>query len=366
MLQRSLKQYRVVFYESLRKKLLQDNIKFEIIYGQDNKMETFKQDNISLDWAIRINNIHLPFGIFWQHCWSYLKNADLVIIGQFNKALINYPLMVKRLFSKQKLAFWGHGTTRQKRPNSINNIFKKAIMKNVDWWFAYTPGVSDFIVSRGFPKDKVTVFQNTIDTKALIEAKGRTTQNELDRYKKRLDLGNGSIGIFCGSMYPEKRIKFLLDACQMIKEAIPNFEMIFLGGGEDARFVKESARDNNWIHYIGPCFGNDKIPYFMLADILLMPGLVGLAVLDSFALGVPIVTTDYPYHSPEVEYIQNGINGIITKNNLESFTEAVKDVLSEPDKMNRLKAGCRVSADYYTMENMVDNFTKGIKTCLSC
>jgi L-malate glycosyltransferase len=39
---------------------------------------------------------------------------------------------------------------------------------------------------------------------------------------------------------------------------------------------------------------------------MLMPGLVGLAVLDAFADGIPRVTTVIEYHSPEIEYLVPG------------------------------------------------------------
>jgi hypothetical protein len=42
------------------------------------------------------------------------------------------------------------------------------------------------------------------------------------------------------------------------------------------------------------------VPYFILSKLVLMPGLVGLAVLDASALEVPLVTTAVPYHTPEL------------------------------------------------------------------
>ena len=50
------------------------------------------------------------------------------------------------------------------------------------------------------------------------------------------------------------------------------------------------------------------------ANLMLIPGLVGLAVVDSFAAQCPVVTTDFRGHSPEFEYIEwdkwPGITGI--------------------------------------------------------
>lgn len=48
----------------------------------------------------------------------------------------------------------------------------------------------------------------------------------------------------------------------------------------------------------------------LLARVFLMPGLVGLAILDAGAAGLPLVTTDYPWHSPEIAYLDPGVNGL--------------------------------------------------------
>jgi glycosyltransferase involved in cell wall biosynthesis len=361
---RVLKHYRAPFYVLLKKYLAQDNIDLKVIHGKADNLEALSKDSGHLDWAIEIDNVKLPLGFYWQPCWRYLAKADLVIVEQASKFSINYFLMAKRLFSKQKVAFIGHGLTRIKPENSISNIFKVAILKNVDWWFAYTQSVAKLIISRGFPEKKVTVFQNSIDTKELIKAKQSLSQEKVDACRNSIGLGNGPVGIFCGGMYEQKRIRFLLDACKKIKEILPEFEMIFLGGGPDTSLVAKEARENKWIHHIGPCFGHDRIPYFLLADVFLMPGLVGLAILDSFVLETPIITTDYLYHSPEVDYIKDGVNGVIVSGEISSYVAAVGDILTNKNKLDKLKAGCRNSANKYNIQDMAERFTKGILDCL--
>ncbi|MDD2654812.1 MAG: glycosyltransferase family 4 protein [Candidatus Omnitrophica bacterium] len=349
----------------MKSRLEKDGILLKIIHGNEEGLEINKQDAGYLGWAIEIKNLHLPLGFLWQPCMRHLKHADLVIVEQASRYLLNYLLMFKRLFSSQKVAFLGHGLTLQKPKGSINNILKKLLIKNVDWWFAYTEDVAKFIIRRGFPAEKITAFQNTVDTRVLMEAKERIAKDSLDELKNKIGLGNGPIGIFCGGMYAEKRIEFLLEACQNIKRDFPGFEMIFLGGGPDSCLVKESSKKNNWIHYIGPCFAEEKVPYFMLADIFLMPGLVGLAVLDSFVFEAPMITTDYPYHSPEIGYIKNGVNGIITRNDIASYVTGVKEAIIDKVRLNKLKNGCRNSVAIYSLENMVDRFADGILRCLN-
>lgn len=78
-----------------------------------------------------------------------------------------------------------------------------------------------------------------------------------------------------------------------------------------------------------------------------------------------MLTTYYPYHSPEVEYLKNGDNGIITEDNLDSYVKGVLYVLQSGGFLNRLKSGCRESHRVYTMDNMINRYVNGIRECLS-
>lgn len=95
-----------------------------------------------------------------------------------------------------------------------------------------------------------------------------------------------------------------------------------------------------------------------------MPGLVGLVVLDSFALQTPMISTDYPFHSPEIEYLEDKKNGLIVPNNLDTYSSSVAQLLLDEMKLSKLKSGCRAAAAKYNLSQMVDNFTMGIKCCL--
>jgi len=141
--------------------------------------------------------------------------------------------------------------------------------------------------------------------------------------------------------------------------------MIFLGAGPEEDKIKCAAEELKWCHYIGPKFNNDKVPFFKLADVFFMPGLVGLAILDSFAMQTPIITTNYQYHSPEIEYLENGINGLMVENDIEIYSNSVVYLLMDDKRLKKLKGNCKESAGKYTIENMVKNFHDGIIKALN-
>lgn len=362
-----LPQYRLEFFEQLKIALKKEDVELDLIYGKLKNSDSLKKDEVDIEWAKYIPNIRFSIGsteLIWQPCLRELKGKDLVIVEQANKLLLNYFLIFARHFSGFRFANWGHGRNMQDDPDSTRNKFKYKYIRLCDWWFAYTNGVRDFLVSQGYPGNKVTVVQNAIETVNLRKFYAAIPGDELVKLREELGITGANVGIYCGGMYKEKRLDFMLEVCYRVKEKIPDFHMIFIGSGVEAFKAEEAARSNSWIHYVGSKFGNERVKYFKLASIQLMPGLVGLGILDSFALETPIFTTEFPFHSPEIEYLENNVNGVMTKDDLEEYSNTIAEVL-QSGRYLELIEGCRKSASVYTVENMVENFKNGILACLN-
>jgi glycosyltransferase involved in cell wall biosynthesis len=364
-IQRLLPHYRIDFFNKLKFTLAARGVELSLVYGKDPRAQ--KKDEADLEWATYIDNKEITIGstsVFWQPCLPYLAGKDLVIVEQANKNLINYLLLVRRMFSGQKIAYWGHGRNRQADANDMRNRFKKAFLNQCDWWFAYTSKVKDYLVGNSFPEEKITTVQNAIDTTQLSQLYASLTEADLDVIRVQTGITSGNIALYVGGLYKEKRIEFLIEACDLVRTVVKDFHLIVVGAGPDAGLVKEAIATREWLHYAGPKFGIDKVKYFKLSKLFLMPGLVGLAVLDSFALQTPIITTDYPFHSPEIEYLENGVNGIISENTVQSYARSVINLLQDHNQRKRLMEGCRFSAGQYTLDQMVSNYANGILTCL--
>ena len=165
-------------------------------------------------------------------------------------------------------------------------------------------------------------------------------------------------------MYPNRKLEFILETCYRVKKSIPEFNMIFIGSGIDSFKIVMAMKSYPWIHYVGSKFGRDRVKYFKIASIQLMPFSVGLGVLDSFAMETPMITTINSYHGPEIDYLENGINGILCRDNIDEYSNIVIDTLKSGKYLTLIK-GCRESVKKYTLETMVENFTDGVLSCLN-
>jgi glycosyltransferase involved in cell wall biosynthesis len=102
------------------------------------------------------------------------------------------------------------------------------------------------------------------------------------------------------------------------------------------------------------------------AQLLLLPGLVGLAVVEAFAAGTPVVTMEWEHHSPEFDYLENGVNARVLPLGATAaeFGSAIADLLADPAAIEHLRDGCRTAAATYTLDAMAANFAAGLLAAL--
>jgi glycosyltransferase involved in cell wall biosynthesis len=363
--ERQLLQYRLAFYEKLRHLLDKEGIDLQLLFGNGTAAEAEKKNQVSLDWAMHIPT-HYLFGtsVCWQPFGSHAKNADLVIVMHENKILYNLWLMS---FGRPKrLAFWGHGRNMQSdNPNGLKERFKRWTINRVDWWFAYTKTSASLVADAGFPTQRTTIVENAVDTQKLTQLCQQVTANDLKTKKEQLQIGDGPVALYLGSLYKEKRLDFLLEAAVKIRQRTPDFQLLIAGAGPELALIEIAERNYPWVHYLGPLQEEGKAIALVLADVILNPGLVGLGILDSFASGTPMFTTDCDLHSPEISYLSPGYNGVMTNNDIDVYVDTVVEALRYPDILQNLRNGALSSAPQYTIGNMVNRIQKGISLCLA-
>lgn len=366
----ALMHYRTPFHEGVRKLLAEQGVQYDLVYGAPTDEEALKADTASLAWARQIQNVSLLGGgraLLWQPALSYLRDSDLVIVGQENRLLLNYPLLLAKPAIRPKIAFFGHGRNFQSRnQQGLAERWKAYWATKVDWWFAYTDQTRDHLESLGFSTDKITVFNNSVDTDEMRRLATGVKPEDQDRWRKELGLSGDRIAVFVGGLYPDKRLAFLVDAAQVVRAQVPDFELVIVGGGPDMRMLEDLAKPYPWIKIVGPKFGREKVELMSLASLFLMPGLVGLAILDAAVLRLPLVTTAFPWHSPEIAYLEEGESGVMVADwkSEASYAEAVIDLLLDPTRLVLMSDGAGRIADKFSIERMAERFVQGVLVAL--
>lgn len=367
---KSLPHYRIPFFEALRAELERSRVTLRVVYGMPSTEEAKKQDTMTLSWGLAIENRSLTLAgrkFMWQPCAALVRDSDLVIVEQASRLLLNYLLLTRQARGGASVAFWGHGQNLQTHAASrLGEAVKRIVSRWPRWWFAYTEGSAELVRRLPYPPERITTVQNAIDTVALQRQHASVSEEELAALRSRLGIQSRNVGIFAGGLYAEKRLGFLIEAAREVRRLVPDFELIVIGAGPDQGLIEEAARTHHWIHYEGPSLGTDKVPYFALSKFTLMPGLVGLGILDSFALEVPPITIDMDCHGPEMQYLRNGENGVKLPAGTDpkGYAVAVSRLLHDEGELELLRAGCRAAAQVYTIEAMVDRFAAGVLLAL--
>jgi glycosyltransferase involved in cell wall biosynthesis len=358
-------QYRQAFFEGLRKRLARDRVDLDLIYGDPAGDDVRKSDAVAPAWAVHVSSKHFGLGarkLTYQPIARRSSSYDLVIVEQANKLLVNPILLGMNGLGLTRVAFWGHGKDFQGDDHFVMRSLKRAMLPRVHWWFAYNDVSAAVVRAAGFPDERITRVMNTIDNEALKKSLEGITHEEVERHRHKLGLRGQNVCIYVGAMYGKKRLPFLLEACERVRRQIPDFEIVFLGSGIDRALVDAFAAKHTWAKACGPTFGREKAIALKLAKLFLMPGLLGLAIIDTFAAEVPVVTTAVPYHSPEIEYLIDGVNGEIvpSADSVADYADRIVALLRDEGRRAILRSGCRAAARKYTMRAMVDRFADGV------
>jgi glycosyltransferase involved in cell wall biosynthesis len=264
-----------------------------------------------------------------------------------------------------RVAYFGHGHNRQARAPGPSEWLKRKLLTSVDWWFAYTDQVGRYLAANGVDPEIITVVHNTIDTRELADAVRGLGADERRAVRRRLGVAEpASVGLFCGALYADKKLDLLVAATRRIRDHRPDFELVIVGDGPVREAVRAAAAQLPFVHYVGPAFGRDRAPYFAISDLFLIPGVVGLAIVDAFTVGLPVFATDIPGSGPEIEYLEPGVNGVMTAHDAARYAAAVCRVLDDPGQLARMREAARATAARLTLGHMVEAFALGIARCL--
>ncbi|HKV25374.1 MAG TPA: glycosyltransferase [Candidatus Acidoferrum sp.] len=363
-----MKQYRAPFYAELYECLRKQGIQQMVAYSAPSREELCKSDNCELPekYGRKVKAYRCwQERLLFQPLFREIRAADLVVIDQSNKLVLAHFLILLSRLGLKRVAFWGHGENKQGDRATISERYKRFTLNWVTWWFAYTAGTAEYLQQQGVPDVKITIVQNSIDTRMIRECVRNLGADAKAALRAQMGLDSqATIGIFVGALNKVKSLSFLLEASHRIRRSVPDFHLIVVGSGPEEAELRASAIQHPWIHFLGAKFGQDKAELLEIADLFLLPGAVGLAILDSFAAGLPLLTTSISTHGPEIEYLVAGHNGIMTAHAPETYANAAIRLLSCPDELRALREGAMHTAEKYSIEHMVENFSEGIFRCL--
>lgn len=364
-------EYRVAFYDLLREVFRERSIELRLVSASGLHEDAEKGDQAHIAWAEQRSFTELKIRgrtVLWQPGFDLAANSDLIITEQASKQLFNVALSFTQGALRTRHAFWGHGRNFQESiEGSSGEGMKRALTRRAHWFFAYNDLSAEAAVDAGMPSDRVTPVMNSTDTRRIRQFIDALPPGSDERIREEHGFGHGPLALFMGGVYEPKRPEFLIDSAMAVRDRIPNFELVIIGDGSKRDVIQQAADQHDWVHWLGGRYGDDRLEPASVCSVQMMPGLVGLNIVDAFALGVPTITTALDWHSPEIDYLEHGENGFMTAGDAtpEAFGAAVADILSDPAQLQRLRAGARSAGKRLSIEDMVQRFVDGVERALA-
>lgn len=357
--------YRVNFFENLFERLAKDGIEGVVAAGAPPSQSLARGDSSSAPWHIQIStrNVRiLDHTLTLGGSYNSWRRADAVIIGHLGSSLDTYRALLARRREGLRVGLWGHIKSYVNDSHPIDATLEKWQLRHADQVFAYTPGGADYAIQSGVTPRKITTVMNTVDTSALVQAMNTTTEESVTEFCRLHEINPERTLSYIGGLDESKRISFLVDTLDKLWSMDPSFRLLLAGHGHQSSLLDAACRRGQVIKlgYAGP-----ELQTLMARSSrgLLMPGRIGLIAVEALVLNRPIITTNWKYHSAEIEYLSEGTSLITTPNDSSAYAEGILQFLETSSDESISKAP---TLNYPTIEAMVENFADGVISMMGC
>lgn len=141
-----------------------------------------------------------------------------------------------------------------------------------------------------------------------------------------------------GRLAPEKHFENIIPAANALRAAGMDFVWHIVGDGSERTRIERLIVENGLEkRVILEGSKSNPYPYMKYADLFVHPSYIesqGLTVLEAMALGVPCVVTK---SRGPCEFIEDGVNGLLTEQSPESLTEKVLLITNNNTLYQRIK-----------------------------
>ena len=339
--------YRVPLFDAVESKLSSVNVDLSVASGSPVGAQADRKDQRSASWRIPIRETGFPVAkwrVLWRSVRSYRKPT--VIVSEL-EALNLFAW--KALFGRARLVLWGHGKPYVNDVPRLAEWLEWALARRAAAVMTYSDGGREYLVSKGRVRpEKVHSIGNSTDSASLrtsVLSIGDERKSEL-----RAKFGEGLIALYIGGLDDSKRIDFLLAAARFAAQSEPTFKLIVAGNGTLGSLVLAAEQDGLPVFHVGDARGEDLAELAVVSEAIWIPGRVGLVAVDAIALGLPVFTTEFTHHAPEIEFLEANEIRYLPDDPREYAVEALR-------AMNQ-SAGVQRTyrSDFPTVDKVADRF----------
>lgn len=284
---------------------------------------------------------------------TYLKKIEKKIKNEKYDIVIDYSsnlLKYDNFDIKIPVFAWIHFSLTFGEKLTLEKIKKyKKQYKKYSKIFAITRVMKEeFINKVRIDEKKVELVYNPIDLK-LIEKKAENVEKKYENYLKQ------DYFLQVSRLTQQKQPEHLVDIYYKLKQAGIKEKLYFIGDGEKKEIIKQKIKEYNLeddIILLGQI--ENPYPFFKNAKLFVHTAKYeGLptVLLESLALGTPVVSYDCPTGPRDILGKNNEYGELISLNDKDMFVEKVLELMNSKEKYEKYKKLSLIRANDFSMEN---------------
>lgn len=247
--------------------------------------------------------------------------------------------------------------------NPLNRIFYKFVRKLYENYRGDMYMKSNGIISYSNLSTKMLILDNIEKDKIFtgIQNMPESLLSKPSWKKKPQKLKNKKIILYLGYLREMKGINYLIEAFNKLNRK--DTLLLIAGTGDEEDKLKELAKNNKNIQFLGYKDGIEKANYYSIADFFVFPTLFDTyshVIAESFYYGIPVISTD---KDGAIELIEEGKTGlIITDKDSNALAEAMKKILDNPKLLKQMKENVKKisKSKIVDIQTSVKTFEKAI------
>lgn len=294
---------------------------------------------------LHFSNPQAPFYFCYQRgvtAWLERENPAALIV-EANFRYLSSPAAIRWMKRRGRPVIgWGLGAPASR---GILSVLRNRFLRGFDALIAYSARGAAQYAACGFPAERIFVAPNAV----APAPKHPLPRRDSSPLKPCV--------LFVGRIQARKRVPALLKACAELPAPLQP-RLVIVGDGPDlepARILARSIYPS--AEFVGAKHGAELAPYFLSADLFVLPGTGGLAVQEAMSYGLPVIVAKGDGTQDDLVRPENGWQ--IPPEDDFALLFALQEALSDLSRLRRMGAeSYRIVSEEINLEKMVEVFVK--------
>ena len=338
--------YRNKFFQFLKQKL-QNNFS---LYRGDYYFEPSVKTDSTIFFAKPLKNYFIFKNRFLFQSgpfWKIIIKKNIIVLEMNPRILSNWIILLVRRMLFRETVLWGHAWPRkgaESKSDTLRNMMRLLANKII----VYTQSQKQELELR-MPNKKIFSAQN-----ALYKKNEMFTNNNFKTINNI---------IYVGRLTKKKKPLIMVKAFEIaLNKLSNNVNLLIIGDGEEKQNIIKYVNNNkiaSRVSILGHIGSYTKLRELYHSSLVsLSPGYVGLSATQSLGFGVPMLVSRNENHSPEIEYIKEGVNALFFESNSEKhLSDKLLEIFKNQDywikQRELISEECK---NKYSIESMAEPF----------